>query len=80
MTLCLPPVKPRPEPTAIWKSPCKFCPSAYGSSDPEAQDMERWFKDGSITWRDAIFPCAWRPTKFCKGVCDRMGIAMVEEP
>lgn len=59
----------------IWKRPCKNCPSAHFEPDPEALDIERWFKNGEISLKMAVFPCAWRPAKLCKGVCDRMGVS-----
>ncbi len=58
----------------IWRTPCKNCPSAHYEPDPEAIEMERWYKNGEIDLKIAIFPCAWRPTKYCKGVCDKMGV------
>lgn len=58
----------------IWKNPCKKCPSAHYPPDPEALDMDQFYKNGEITLRQLIFPCAWRPQKFCKGICDRNGV------
>lgn len=58
----------------IWKKPCKNCPSAHFPPDPEAADIEKWFKAGEIGLDYAVFTCAWRPGKLCKGVCDRMGL------
>ena len=62
----------------IWKYRCKNCHSAHHKPDPEALDMERWFKAGEIEIEVAIFPCAWRPNKLCKGVCDKMGVGEKE--
>ena len=41
---------------------------------PEAIDIERSYKNGEIDLKIAIFPCAWRPKKYCKGVCDKLGV------
>ena len=61
-------------PRTIWKRPCKHCPSAHFPPDPESLQMTQFYKAGEITVWEAIFPCAWRPQKMCKGVCDVMGI------
>lgn len=58
----------------IWKEPCPNCPSAHHEPDPEALQIERWYKNGEVGLEVAIFPCAWRPQKYCKGVCDKMGV------
>ena len=57
----------------IWPEPCKNCPSEI-DNDPESKEMRQWYFSGEITADQAIFLCAWRQTKYCRGVCDFMGI------
>ncbi len=65
-----PPARPR----VIWKRPCGKCPSAHYPPDPEAIDMAAWYRAGKIEAQEAVFPCAWRPKKICKGVADFCGV------
>ncbi len=55
----------------IHSQTCKYCPSAHYPSDPESEDMIRFYREGSLTWDELTFPCAWRPEKLCKGICDQ---------
>ncbi len=52
------------------KRHCKHCPSAT-SSDPECDEIKKLSHNEKVK---TAFPCGWRPTKFCKGYCDAMGI------
>lgn len=60
--------------SSIHRSPCKRCPSAHYPADSEAEDIKDMYAKGEITARESVFPCAWRPNKICKGVCDYHGI------
>lgn len=55
----------------IHNSPCKYCPSTKGS-DPESDDLKNHV-DKDLRYLLA-FPCAWRPEKRCKGLCDFLEI------
>jgi hypothetical protein len=65
------PRDPGPRPTEIHAEPCEHCPSAHHPPDPEALDMRAWPRHLQVA---AAFPCAWRPTKLCKGYCDSIGM------
>jgi len=50
---------------------CPNCPSKWGEihgHDPETLDMLGW-PDRHLQ----VFPCAWRPEKLCRGICDLFG-------
>ncbi len=66
----IPAVKIKERPTEIWESPCEKCPSAHGPGDPESEDILEWCRSGEVSFEEATFPCAWRPNKLCKGICD----------
>lgn len=58
---------------------CPHCPSAPGCpSDPESDQIESWVRSGEMPAMDAVFACAWRPTKLCKGWCDLLGVKQEE--
>ena len=57
-------------PTAPHNDYCPNCPSRMGQlygHDPEAE-MFMELPDGEK--QKAVFPCAWRPEKLCKGICE----------
>jgi hypothetical protein len=58
-------------PKEIHRNPCKHCPSAHYPPDPEALDTLDYPRDLQIK---SVFPCAWRPQKMCKGVCDFLSV------
>ena len=62
----------------IWLTPCKHCPSANFPPDPESLHIKELYEAGKMSAFDAIFLCAWRPAKLCKGACDRLGITEEE--
>lgn len=49
---------------------CKNCPSVMGT-DPEVEEILRQDHAYRVT---TAFVCGWRPTRYCKGYCDQMGI------
>lgn len=62
----------RKRPTKIHLAYCKHCPSAPGlPSDPEAEELAA---SDYETRKLAAFPCAWRPEKLCKGICEELRI------
>lgn len=58
-------------PQGIHDAPCRHCPSAQGSNDPECAQILTWPHSARV---ETAFACAWRNTKHCKGYCDLMGI------
>lgn len=66
------PEDPGPRPREIHRHPCARCPSAHYPPDPQALDYLTAPRE--VQLREGIFPCAWRPEKLCKGVCDRLGV------
>lgn len=55
----------------IHDHPCAHCPSAHFPPDPESLD----YLKASHRFRvEGAFPCAWRPDKYCRGYCDKMGV------
>ena len=62
-------MKRKPVPLSVHKDNCQYCPSARGS-DPESE-MYAALPEGERQLY--VFPCAWRPEKLCKGVCEEMG-------
>lgn len=69
MTRRLELIRDRKRPDEMWDEPCPNCPSAHFPHDHESEDMEKMFFSGEIGM-EYLFPCAWRPTKLCKGLCD----------
>lgn len=61
------------KPTEVHDKPCKLCPSAHYPMDPEAQQIIDWVNSGEMDPKEAVFSCAWRPGKICKGVADNVG-------
>jgi len=61
------------KPTAVHEKPCPRCPSAHYPPDPESEEIIRWVKAGKMPASEAVFSCAWRPEKLCRGVCDNVG-------
>jgi hypothetical protein len=59
-------------PVEVHLTYCPNCPSHHGPSDPEADDIRQGVRAGLINPHDAVFPCAWRPKKLCRGVCDEI--------
>lgn len=55
----------------IHKACCKNCPSYKGRSDPEADEYGKLPLEKRI---NHVFPCGWRPSKLCKGICDNYGV------
>lgn len=70
-------IESMPVVTQIHKGCCKHCPSKRikeaGMTDPETEDFKAFFTKEEQAQK-AIFPCAWRPDKFCKGICDEFDI------
>jgi hypothetical protein len=59
--------------TLIHLNYCANCPSRHGQiygHDPESLDYMS-LPDGEK--QKYVFPCAWRPTKLCKGICEDLG-------
>lgn len=56
----------------IHKMACKKCPTKnglkIGQIDAETQEIKTYPKE--IIVQEYLFPCAWRPNKLCKGLCD----------
>ena len=67
------PADPGPRPVAIHAHPCRRCPSAHFSPDPEAEQIAGLVQSGKLTPAEAVFPCAWRPTRICRGAADTYG-------
>lgn len=62
-----------PTPTTPHKDYCQRCPSnraVYPESDPEALEIAT-YPDG--VKQQYVFPCAWRPNKLCRGICEVLG-------
>lgn len=57
-------------PTKIHRYPCKHCPTAHYPPDEENEQIKEWVRSGEMKIEEAIFPCAWRPWKLCKGQND----------
>lgn len=55
----------------IHKSPCNGCPSTKGY-DEESAEISTYPKE--LIAREFLFVCYKRPTKICKGLCDKMNI------
>ncbi len=61
----------------IYSKPCPKCPSnrllsdGTYETDPESQDILNFCASGLISEEDALFVCAWRRKKICKGLWDR---------
>lgn len=58
--------------TQVHKNYCPNCPSnraVFPDSDPEAKEIEG-YPDGERQM--FVFPCAWRPNKLCKGICESL--------
>ncbi len=55
----------------IHKVSCQHCPSAKGT-DPESEEIKTYSKE--LIVKEFLFVCAWRESKLCKGLCDKMGI------
>lgn len=55
----------------IHKVCCKNCPSDKDRSDPKSEELKKLPSEYLV---DHVFPCAWRPSKLCKGVCDNYGV------
>jgi hypothetical protein len=62
----------RDRPKSVHKHYCKYCPSKYFPSDPEADMIKELVMSGRIEKTEAIFPCAWRPEKICKGIAENL--------
>lgn len=62
----LPSIEPR-----MHEHPCAKCPSAHWGPDPEAEEIKTYPHEERVM---SVFRCAWRPTLYCKGVCDEMGV------
>jgi hypothetical protein len=73
MNIIPPPVR-RPRPTEIWDLPCERCPSAHYPPDSESADYKKFYEAGELPAGECVFPCAWRPEKLCRGVCDYLGV------
>lgn len=56
--------------TAVHESYCSSCPSKWHKPDPESEEIAG-YPDG--VRQQYVFPCAWRPNKLCKGVCEELG-------
>ena len=58
--------------TEVHKNYCAKCPSnrnVFPEPDPESKDIAS-LPDGEKQMH--VFPCAWRPNKLCKGVCEEL--------
>ena len=58
--------------TAVHKGYCPRCPSnraVFPKPDPESEDYAS-LPEGIK--QQYVFPCAWRPSKLCKGVCEQL--------
>lgn len=60
--------------TEVHERACRNCPSIQGT-DPEVMDILRWPEAERMA---TIFPCGWRPWKYCKGYFDTMLAAKQE--
>lgn len=52
----------------IHKNACKNCPSANFEPDPESLYYKQNYTKDEII-KHVLFPCGWRPSKLCKGLC-----------
>jgi hypothetical protein len=51
---------------------CKHCPSAHYPPDEESLDYKGAPRQIQL---EAVFRCAWRPDKACKGLCDFLEVS-----
>ena len=56
----------------VHKECCKNCPSKDGQTDPEVEWEIANVPKEQLVYH--AFPCAWRASKLCKGICDNYGI------
>jgi hypothetical protein len=48
--------------------------------DYEAADIAQWCREGKMDPFQAVFLCAWRPTKICYGVALNVGYPKEADP